>query len=744
MDQNISVANQTCIIATYRGFLVHGSFPFAVCIILILSFIQRTKKERQPGALQNPLRDLFSLIYPIDLFDNHDRLPHCLAFGAASSMVLDLIFGDYQSYFFGWVMPGWSKILFGTIVTIEIAVDCFPFFACITCKSRLIANGMGFLYLAGWFIMLILISVGCESRGHENKEPYPVLVPQIPVLICIFLLTIYFLGMFISILIQRHKGITLTSQERLYKTHQAIYVRNLLNKPAEVVYTGWRARFVKFYKPHPGFIYPTRVLMPCFVCIISIYQVAFWFIPLGLNLINLAYGTLMGLAAQHYNLLNDTETLANITAQVNQAHTGLRVSWWIASILSIIVALLYTPHILKNYRKHLMSMWAGKHKLQTAVTLKSADSIVGSLKYIGFQVAVFLTGYMVVQGFIFVLVAGITFIVLASMWYFQTFFISFVVDVIVPSTIISVLVMYSQNIIVKHCFTQAKLDPGDADVPLALKHRVWFLLYSYVTLFLNMLYGLVFAVLRIVIGTIISVILLPRIDRPIWAPGVGDKDLVYVMYAGNLYTENAHSNPILVMFCHLMVYDVLKPKRQRLKLAHHHSLTAREGLVNSQEPSYTDLESTATEKERPNLLRYFRWHLAYTLINNPSLIQLRKHSAILPEQEVVISPDGQAKFVNAGKGNGGHQLLPHIVEVMKRQDQIRSNQEASPSVAEPSVNAVDPGLIVLDDAAPPYQPRPPNANLPMQQVGLSGEHDNPILSGTGEKELHSAGSESTA
>ncbi|XP_038073482.1 stimulated by retinoic acid gene 6 protein-like isoform X2 [Patiria miniata] len=472
MDQNISVANQTCIIATYRGFLVHGSFPFAVCIILILSFIQRTKKERQPGALQNPLRDLFSLIYPIDLFDNHDRLPHCLAFGAASSMVLDLIFGDYQSYFFGWVMPGWSKILFGTIVTIEIAVDCFPFFACITCKSRLIANGMGFLYLAGWFIMLILISVGCESRGHENKEPYPVLVPQIPVLICIFLLTIYFLGMFISILIQRHKGITLTSQERLYKTHQAIYVRNLLNKPAEVVYTGWRARFVKFYKPHPGFIYPTRVLMPCFVCIISIYQVAFWFIPLGLNLINLAYGTLMGLAAQHYNLLNDTETLANITAQVNQAHTGLRVSWWIASILSIIVALLYTPHILKNYRKHLMSMWAGKHKLQTAVTLKSADSIVGSLKYIGFQVAVFLTGYMVVQGFIFVLVAGITFIVLASMWYFQTFFISFVVDVIVPSTIISVLVMYSQNIIVKHCFTQAKLDPGDADVPLALKHSL--------------------------------------------------------------------------------------------------------------------------------------------------------------------------------------------------------------------------------------------------------------------------------
>ncbi|XP_022095556.1 stimulated by retinoic acid gene 6 protein-like [Acanthaster planci] len=750
-----SAANKTCIIAEYRGSLVHGSFPFAVCIILVLSYIQRTKKERRPGDSRNPLRDVFSLLYPIDLFDNHDRLPHCLAFGAASSLCLDLLFGDYQSYFFAWVMPAWAKILIGTIVTIEIAVDCFPFFACITCKSRLLANGIGFLYLSGWFVLLILISIGCENR--EAKGQVPVLVPQIPVLICLFLLVFYFLGMFIFILIQRRRGITPTSQERLYKTHQAIYVRNLLNKPREVVYTGWRAKLAKYYKPHPGFIYPTRVLMPCFVSIIALYQIAFWLIPLGLNLIDAAYGLAVKLAQQNFPNPNATiynETLEDIMNKLDQAHTGLTVCWWIAGVMSVcVVPLLYIPHILKNYRKHLLSMWSGQYNLPTSVTLTSTDSIVGSMKYIGFQVAVFIAGCMFVQGFLTFLLIALTFFGLFSSWFFEEFFVNSVVEIIIPSIIVGTLVMSSQGIVVKKFFTQDKLKPDDADKPLSLQHRAWFLLYSYVTLFLNLLYGLIFAVLRIVIGVIISVILLPRIDRPIWAPGVGDKDLVYVLYAGNLYTENAHSNPILVMFCHLMVFDILNPKRKQLRMSQLHRQMSDKGLINSQAPSYTDLESTSTETERPHLLRFFRWHLAYTLINNPSVIRLRKSTAVLPDQEVMIS-EGEARFVNAGKGNRGHQMLPHMMEVMKRQNSgLRDMSEVAPTVTRPSVNAVDPELIVIEDL-PAIPQSPGNSSLlvspllPIEdsqlQSGPTSEPGNPAKPARGEKGLHTADSESTA
>ena len=44
-------------------------------------------------------------------------------------------------------------------------------------------------------------------------------------------------------------------------------------------------------------------------------------------------------------------------------------------------------------------------------------------------------------------------------------------------------------------------------------------------MFLNMLYGLFFAVMRIIVGIMGAVILLPRIDQPIWVTGSGDQDI---------------------------------------------------------------------------------------------------------------------------------------------------------------------------------------------------------------------------
>ena len=70
--------------------------------------------------------------------------------------------------------------------------------------------------------------------------------------------------------------------------------------------------------------------------------------------------------------------------------------------------------------------------------------------------------------------------------------------------------------------------------------------------------------------------------------------------------------------------------------------------------------------EPQHLLRYFRWHLAYTLINNPSLIELRKSSASLSVDHKVVLSGGEARFVSADeevRANTDAQLLPHIVEV---------------------------------------------------------------------------------
>ncbi|XP_033646639.1 stimulated by retinoic acid gene 6 protein-like [Asterias rubens] len=234
LSSEMETENQTCTLKEYRGFLVHCSFPISVVMVLILSFMQRTKKERRTGR-SNWFRENFSLIFPVDLYENHDRLAYCLAFGASSSMVLDLLFNDYTAYLFHQEPPGWSKILVGSILTIEISIDCFPTFACITSKSRLLSNAMGFIYNVFWFVMMVLFCISCERAEHNMTTlQIPQIVPQIPVMICLFLLSVYFLVEFIRVFIKRYKGINLTPEEKLMKTHQAIYVRNLLSKSKEV------------------------------------------------------------------------------------------------------------------------------------------------------------------------------------------------------------------------------------------------------------------------------------------------------------------------------------------------------------------------------------------------------------------------------------------------------------------------------------------------------------------------------
>ena len=63
------------------------------------------------------------------------------------------------------------------------------------------------------------------------------------------------------------------------------------------------------------------------------------------------------------------------------------------------------------------------------------------------------------------------------------------------------------------------------------------------------------------------------------------------------------------------------------------------------------------------LFKYFRWHLAITLINNPSLIHLRKRPAVSLDEEVTMQ-NGELKTVAIGaEGGAQHNMMPHMVEV---------------------------------------------------------------------------------
>lgn len=45
-------------------------------------------------------------------------------------------------------------VLLGTIGTFEVGVDCYPMFACITSRNKLVGSIFGFLYTSTWWVIV--------------------------------------------------------------------------------------------------------------------------------------------------------------------------------------------------------------------------------------------------------------------------------------------------------------------------------------------------------------------------------------------------------------------------------------------------------------------------------------------------------------------------------------------------------------------------------------------------------------
>ncbi|XP_033634558.1 stimulated by retinoic acid gene 6 protein-like [Asterias rubens] len=437
--------------------------------------------------------------------------------------------------------------------------------------------------------------------------------------------------------------------------------------------------------------------MACTMSVFGLYQVALWFVVLGLQLLNQAMALISGLAQAQFELKNETAAAADIAQKIDEAHYTLTVSWYVSFGLAVFLLLSYIPGILKNYRTHLLNLFAGKKEpLPPHLKLQTEEYIVGSLKYIGFQVAFFLTGYISVQLLLFLLIGGLAMLIRAIIWNMEAILINIILELALPSAVVGMSVMFCQTLFVRLLFVQDKIKEDDDDRPLAIQHKVWFLIFSFVMMFLNTLYGIIMAIIRYLIGIVSLALFLPRIDLPILMPSM--PDLIYNVYVGNMHTENAHSNPVLVTFCHLMVFDVLKSQKKHRKMKR---LTDRGFTISQDISTYSDLEESTDEEKGPTqpigLFKYFRWHLAITLINNPSLIHLRKRPAVSLDEEVTMQ-NGELKTVAIGaEGGAQHNMMPHMVEVIKRHhlDKKRSSIDAT-NVADLLVDDIKPTLSIQE------------------------------------------------
>ncbi|CAF3384875.1 unnamed protein product [Rotaria sp. Silwood1] len=144
-----------------------------------------------------------------------------------------------------------------------------------------------------------------------------------------------------------------------------------------------------------------------------------------------------------------------------------------------------------------------------------------------------------------------------------------------------------------------------------------FFVFAYFNFFFDCFLGIVSCGLRVTKATIAAILFFPRLDYCIFGRTLEKMDSGFISYVSFIHMECLHTHPVLVYYCSL-VNDKIDKRYEYSR-------------SNKREMRHTEMYAY-TRRQRA----IFRWWLAYTLIRNIHLVQLRKYQVInlqLPSAE---------------------------------------------------------------------------------------------------------------
>ncbi|KAM6169236.1 stimulated by retinoic acid gene 6 protein-like [Rhynchocyon petersi] len=585
---------------------LHYSLIPSFFIILVLSFLQRRDHCRQRANTSYLLRNHFGIIMPLDFVGTFsNRWSYGIAFGATANKIMFLFSEGYQPL----QVPKWAQAFVLLIGGFEVGLSHFPFFACLSSKFRLVSAILGFSYSLMWFAVTIFHIIECPHGQLVGN--FEAVVFYWPTLLCLVFLLGRFLYMFIKSL-RVHLGRELQDEEKPFlEVHQAGHVKQLLRKaPSQEKKKSWFE--TRIYAWDPCFQFPSRMIgttVLAFICLYLFIVIEFcMFVHVrdGLDVFE-------GHLDNYITSTNETGPLTPVILKVKEL-IDVSKGVWMATILpACLTCVNYLFHILVCYRKHIKRLWSGNKNF---LPLKfhnpsSSESVVAIARYSGWQIAYILWGYLVIHvmqslcGMVVMYSLVLPIVHSRGLEMLR----SLGIGVLTISIVVGLMIL--QMWIAASCFLQPKMDTSDQQKPLALNNRRAFHNFNYFLFFYNVLLGLGACLSRLFISCILGAWLIARIDRTIMQNGYEKADMGYSTWIGMLYVDHYHTNPVLVSFCHILMTSHRERKLQQAVKYWY--------LNHSPGPRVSARSKT-------------RWLLLQTLINNPSLIMLRKPKGHRPRE----------------------------------------------------------------------------------------------------------------
>ncbi|XP_075432179.1 stimulated by retinoic acid gene 6 protein-like isoform X1 [Ascaphus truei] len=587
-SRTFTMANETrapsadrCLKSIHMDLFVHCSLVPAVLITFLLSYLQQRAKHQTADTL--PLGKRFGIVVPVNFISSFsNRWSYGAACGATATTVFLLFFNEYSNYF-SFTAPPWAKALVYLLSALEVGMDYYPFFACLSTDHRLVGSALGFCYALFWFCVQLADVCECQKIANATASIYLLLIP-VPSLVCCLFLMGRFVHIFVGGVIAHRRSEKTQEEEPLLPEHQANYVKLLLTGACD---TGTDGSFVsrKIYTWDPCFKFPTRMIVTAVLCLICLYNfvlVDFYLSPKAV--VDVDKWTL---AMVNISYANRTKRILHM----------LKESWFYSTFPSVFTSVIYVFHVMASYRNQMRRMYRGT----SAVSPPSGPAAIlaASIRYTGSQVAYLLWGYFLLHILFFVISLMITFWFIVPIQEGNGLLVLQGLGYTVLGISLMATVVVAQILAAQFLFLQDKISPTDRSKPLAINNRRAFQNFSYFFMFYSVIMGFGACLVRVILNVFLGSWLLARIDRPLFPRGYEGVDMGYSTWIGMLQVDLFHTHPVVLSFCHFLIQDSVAQKKP----------TNPDGLQECRRKQWRT-----------------KWHLAYTLVNNPALILSRKQS----------------------------------------------------------------------------------------------------------------------
>ncbi|XP_065912817.1 stimulated by retinoic acid gene 6 protein-like [Dysidea avara] len=620
---------------TYDGFTV-ALLIYSIVVLFLYSLLQR-----RTNKFQTTCAGYFGIPVPVNLIhETKDRWVYAATFGALAGQFLSLVLDGSVLESDGYVTNIWKgAALVGVMMIFPLTF--FALFASIHGVVQILSQIVGLVYVSLSFIQLVLTCKSCDDAIIDDIDVQVLRRSQRAVLlvacvinsICYAFIGGFFIWRGVQSVVYLILGKPFPPQHTI--KHHIGHVKRIFNRPPPKVPSNKLLAVIQpyLYQWDPYFKYSVRILSVAVVIAIALFTLTFQMINV---LVLLSYEIEEGLRGTSFD-----DEYHDLTNAIIGLSYFFSVLFPLVSFSMVFIGIIGS---LATYRRHCKLLWKGDRSFLPGKRNKPfARTLTSSIRYFGIQ-----TGMAIWAWIIYTVVLGILMFVIiifiATMAIFKEIreWVLQRVVFFIASFSIGLAIYYAQYFAVKYFFV--KENGAHVD------NRRFFHFFTFFFLFYYTLVGLFKAIQRVLISAVVNLFYLCRLDTALTIKGWEWLDKGHLSYAGLVVVDSIHNNPVINVFVYLLSV-IAETKSKSMEEEFQDSsvvLTAVKKITTTKYYSETQLhiplvmaasaigddDITITNRAKK------RWQLAYTLVRNPDLIELRKK---VDQDEVSDNEDNQVE-----------------------------------------------------------------------------------------------------